>query len=275
MEHLSMLDDKKVVLLLEDIQNKYGYDFLNYSRASIMRRISRLLEITSLSEFEEMRSKLLEDEAFFEIFLQEVTVNLTEMFRDPELFQALREKVYAELSFRPLIRIWHAGCATGEEVYSNAIALQEENLLQRSLIYATDINQKVLDYAKEGIFNISRVQQSTKNYIKAGGSNNLSDYYHSSKNVPRFSDILREKMVFSAHNLAHDQSFNEFNLIMCRNVMIYFNNDLQNTVLKLFTDSLSRFGYLVLGLKESIQFSDYSDRFELIDKKLRIYKKID
>jgi chemotaxis protein methyltransferase CheR len=231
------------------------------------------MQVSQCPSFAEFRFEIQNNDIFFEQFLEEVTVNVTEMFRDPEFYKTLREKVLPHLSTFPFIRIWHAGCSTGEEVYSLAIILKEEGLLNRSLLYATDINQGVLEVAKLGKFPISQIQQYTDNYFKAGGIGELSEYYTANYDSVMFNKQLNKRMVFSVHNLVADQSFNEFNLILCRNVMIYFNSKLQNKVVKLFTDSLSPFGFLSLGNKELINFTDSFKYFTQVDQKMKIWKK--
>jgi chemotaxis protein methyltransferase CheR len=269
-----LLGDAELSILLTDVEKKYGYDFNNYSKASLKRRVSRLLMKDRISSFVELRFKLMEDEMYFNHFLEEITVNVTEMFRDPLFFKSLRENVFPQLSTYPLIRIWHAGCSSGEEVFSMAIMLEEEGLLDRSLLYATDINQLVLENAQRGEFPIEYMKVYTENYIKAGGKKEFSSYYTAKYGKALFNDNLKKRMVFSTHNLGADQSFNEFNLVVCRNVLIYFNRDLQDKVIGLFNDSLPNLGYLALGSKESLSFSNYNMNFKTIDKKHRIWQKV-
>jgi len=269
-----LIGERDLAMLLQDMVEHYGYDFSDYSRASIKRRVSRLISTDHIPSFAELRFKLVEDEEFFNHFLEEVTVNVTEMFRDPLFFKALRESILPKLSTYPLIRIWHAGCSTGEEVYSMAILLQEEGLLERSLLYATDINQQVLERAKSRQFPIDEMKLFTQNYIEAGGKNDFSSYYTASYEKALFKEELQSRMVFSTHNLVVDQSFNEFNLIICRNVLIYFNRELQNQVIGLFNESLPSLGYLALGNKETLGFTDYDHHFKTINQKQRIWQKI-
>jgi chemotaxis protein methyltransferase CheR len=259
---------------LENILKKYGYDFSGYARSSFLRRMNRFMNMFNIANPENLVSLLLENEQMFSRFLEEVTVNVTEMFRDPLFYKSLREKVVPDLKTYPYVRIWDAGCSTGEETYSLAILLKEENLQSRSRIYATDINQKVLASASEGIFNVKDMAKNTQNYHMAGGKFDFSDYYHAKYNNVILDDNLKKNIVFSVHNLATDGSFNEFNLIVCRNVMIYFNKVLQEKVFKMFFESLSMFGYLALGTKESLSLSSYSQYFEVVDNTQKIYRKI-
>ena len=237
--------------LLQDIFDSYGYDFREYARASIYRRIKRFLSINHLHSIDSLRKAVFDDSYFFESFLQELTVNVTEMFRDPGFFHALRKKVLPILSTYPHIKIWDAGCSSGEELFSLAILLKEEGLLGRTKIYATDINQKVLKQAKEGIFSANHIAAYTAGYYASGGKEEFSTYFRSNYGSLKFDSTLIKNVVFYPHNLATDFSFNEFNLIICRNVLIYFNRTLQERVFKLFDDSLVSLGYMALGKKES------------------------
>jgi len=268
-----MLKKDEVEILLREVKLQYGYDFVNYSRASLIRRLVRIMENCKIPSFAELRYKALNEPVFFEYFVQEVTVNVTEMFRNPSFFKALREKVVPMLSTYPLIRIWHAGCASGEEVYSMAIILEEEGLLQKSILYATDLNQEVLKQARQGIYNIDQMKLYSENYIKSGNNREFLNYYRIRHGKAVFSEALKERMVFSVHNLVGDQSFNEFHLIICRNVLIYFNRDLQERVLNLFSESLSSFGFLAFGAKESIDYSGVRNNYTVVNKHEKIYKR--
>jgi chemotaxis protein methyltransferase CheR len=217
---------------------------------------------------------LLKDEAVFEEFVQDLSITVTEMFRDPSFYKSIREKVMKRLATYPLIKIWIAGCATGEEVYSMAIVLKEEGLLERSIIYATDINQKSLHIAKEGLYSLESLKTYTASYLAAGGKESFSTYYTAKYNSVLFDKSLTQNVVFSPHNLAADKSFNEFQLIICRNVLMYFNRNLQDKVMTLFHDSLCHFGFIGLGDKESLLFSNKKECFEETDKKEKIYMKI-
>ncbi|MEI6948728.1 protein-glutamate O-methyltransferase CheR [Paraflavisolibacter sp. H34] len=259
--------------LLYSLRTVYGYDFTGYSEASIRRRISRFMEVSRIGSFGELEERLRREEPFFESFVQELTVNVTEMFRDPPFYKSLREKLVKRLATYPFLKIWVAGCSTGEEVYSLAILLLEEGLLDRSVIYATDINRRSLQAAKDGIFSLEQMKGYTANYQKAGGRRTFSDYYIARYNSVLFDRSLRQNIVFSVHNLAVDGSFNEFQLISCRNVLIYFNQGLQNRVIRLFYDSLCPLGFLALGNKESLLFSDKKPQFSEVDRKEKIFMK--
>lgn len=258
--------------VLELVQKRYGFDFTQYARSSMKRRMQRIMENFGLPSVFELKHKLLNDELFFEVFIEEITVNVTEMFRDPFFYKELREKIIPQLESYPSIKIWHAGCSSGEEVYSLAILLHECGLLERSRIYATDINSQVLNRARAGIFDLRYMKDYTLNYIAAGGTGNFSDYYTAKYDQAIFKKELKEHMIFSIHNLVADKSFNEFNLILCRNVLIYFNDHLQNQVISLFSESLCPFGYLALGSKESLLFYRDRDRYETISTMSKLFK---
>ncbi len=265
--------DIEIDLLLEAMFRKYGYDFRNYARASIERRILHQLSKSGLSNISEMQGRLLADKEFFKRMLLDLSINVTEMFRDASFYVAFREKVVPYLRAHPFIRIWIAGCATGEEVYSMAIVLQEEGLFDQTRIYATDINEEVLQIAKEGVYSLENIQEYTLNYQKAGGQKAFSDYYTAHQDTAVITPSLKTHVVFASHNLVHDAKFNEMHLISCRNVMIYFNQTLKDRVLKLFHESLCPLGLLCLGSKESVQFSAYENQFDPLIKDEKIYKK--
>ncbi len=266
--------EKDVESLILEIHASYGYDFSGYSRASVYRRIKRFLTNNHLPDLHALRKSIFSDSYYFESFLQEITVNVTEMFRDPAFCLSLRKNVLPMLSTYPHIKIWDAGCSTGEELFSLAILLKEEGLLDRTRIYATDINQKVLKQAKEGIFPATQLAANTAAYYASGGKKEFSSYYISNYGSLKFSASLIKNVVFYPHNLATDTSFNEFHLILCRNVLIYFNSELQEKVFHLFNQSLVRLGYLGLGKKETLSMSELSGSFNFVDKENRIYRKI-
>jgi chemotaxis protein methyltransferase CheR len=267
------LQKQELKELLESIRYLYGYDFTDYSEASVKRRITHFMNSRQIASLEELGKMLMKNENIFEEFIQEVSVTVTEMFRDPLFYKSLREKVMKRLATYPFLKIWIAGCATGEEVYSIAILLKEENLLNRSVIYATDINQKSLKTATEGIYPVENMKNYTANYIKSGGTKSFSEYYTANYGSAMLDKSLRHNVVFSVHNLATDKSFNEFQLVISRNVLIYFNQRLQDRVINLFYESLCPFGFLGLGNKESLLFTDKKKNFEEIDRKEKIFIK--
>lgn len=266
-------EDIEISLLLEGIYLKYGYDFREYSSAHIKRRIIKRLGETGLNNISEMQHKILNDREFFKTLLSDFSINVTEMFRDPAFYKAFRENVIPILKTYPFIRIWHAGCSTGEEVYSMAILLKEEGLYERAQIYATDFNNKVLRKAENGIFRIENIKEYTYNYHKAGGTASFSDYYTAKYDSVIFNSSLKTKITFAEHNLVTDGVFGEMHVIICRNVMIYFNKELQSKVINLFHDSLGNGCFLCLGLKESIRFSSSSEEFEVFCDNEKIYRK--
>jgi chemotaxis protein methyltransferase CheR len=264
---------EELTKLLYSIREVYGYDFTEYAEASVIRRINLFMTNHSLTTVAALTDLILGDRQQFEEFIRAISVTVTEMFRDPVFYRQLRKLVIPRLATYPVIKIWIAGCATGEEVYSVSIILKEAGLLGRSIIYATDINQHSLQQAKDGIFPIGKMKEYTLNYQKSGGEMPFSDYYTSKYNVVKFNSELSQNLVFSVHNLTMDKSFNEFQLILCRNVLIYFNQQLQRKVIDLFFESLCPFGILALGNKESLLFSNRKSDFEELDKRERIYIK--
>ena len=270
----TVIDNKEYKELLESIRFIYGYDFTDYSEPAVKRRISHFMEGKRIATVNGLGKFLLKDEVAFEDFVQELSVTVTEMFRDPSFYKSIREKVIKRLATYPIIKIWIAGCATGEEIYSMAILLREEGLLEKSIIYATDINQKSLQIARQGIYPLSGMKTYTSNYLQSGGTREFSGYYTAKFDSVLFDKSLRQNVVFSAHNLAMDHSFNEFQLIICRNVLMYFNQRLQDKVFSLFYDSLCHFGFLGLGDKESLLFSSQIEQFDETDRKEKIYMKI-
>jgi chemotaxis protein methyltransferase CheR len=268
-----LIGDHELETLLDDLLELYGYDFTGYSPSSLKRRISRLLVIDRIKTIEEFKYRLKNDEEYADRFIEEVTVNVTEMFRDPSFFKLLRTQVIPELASYPLIKVWHAGCSSGEEVFSTAIILHEANLLHKSLLYATDINPRVIEMARSGILPLGHMRQYSENYIKSGGMKEFSSYYTANYNKAVIRKELLSRTVFSTHNLVSDRSFNEFHLIMCRNVMIYFNKGLQDRVLKLFDESLEPSGFLGLGTKETLKFSSLAPRYKQVEPKEKLWRK--
>jgi chemotaxis protein methyltransferase CheR len=265
--------DIELRLLIEAIYLKYSYDFRDYSGASIKRRVNHALRQFDCNTVSALQERVLHDPAAFLQLLQFLTIPVSEMFRDPSHFLAIRREVVPVLRTYPSLKIWIAGCSTGEEVYSMAILLREEGLLDRTIIYATDINPTSLDKAKQGIFSMESVRAYTENYQKAGGQHSFSDYYTSAYEYAIFDKTLRENVTFADHSLATDSVFSETQLISCRNVLIYFNKKLQDRAFGLFHESLCHRGFLVLGSKETLDFSGYSGDFEPLVKQERIYRK--
>jgi chemotaxis protein methyltransferase CheR len=263
----------EISLLLEAIYQKYGYDFRRYSKAHVSRRIRNRLVLSGLADVSQMQSRVVKDEAFAHELLQDLSITVTEMFRDKNFYHSLRENIIPILKTYPFIKIWHAGCATGEEAYSMAIILQEEGLYDRATIYATDFNQHALNRAKEGIFSNSVMREYTLNYQLSGGKEAFSSYYTSNYGNIIMNQSLKKNIVWANHNLVTDSVFAEVHLILCRNVLIYFDNTLQNEVQQLFHESLINGGILCLGSKEGLRFTDFFEKYTELDKKQRIYKK--
>jgi chemotaxis protein methyltransferase CheR len=261
-------------LLLEGVYRQYGFDFREYAPASLKRRVWRRVSAEGVETITALLDRVLHDPLVMERLLLDLSINVTSMFRDPTFYTALREQVVPVMRTYPFTRIWVAGCSTGEEVYSLAILLQEEGIHDRARIYATDINEAVLERAREGVFPLDKMKEYTENYIRAGGRRSFSEYYLAKYEGALFERQLTENVVWAPHNLVQDRSFNTFNLIMCRNVMIYFDRTLQNRVHQLFYDSLERFGILGLGHKESIRFTGFEDRYEELDPHEKLYRKV-
>ncbi len=263
----------EINLLLEAIYQRYGYDFRNYSKAHIRRRVLQRYSKSDFKNISAMLHCLIYDPIFFDKFLEDLSINVTEMFRDPGFFIAIRTHVIPRLETYPHIKLWHAGCATGEEAYSMEIILKEGELYSKCQIYATDFSTSVLEKAKEGIVSKDLIKQYTGNYQKSGGKESFSQYYAAKYEYAKLNHSLKEKIIFAEHNLVTDSVFGEMNIIVCRNVLIYFNKQLQEKVVKLFYDSLCPGGFLCLGSKETLQFSALSNKFDIVDKKEKIYKK--
>jgi chemotaxis protein methyltransferase CheR len=268
------LEHLEVQLLLEGIYQHYGFDFREYSHASLKRRIWRRVRAEGLERISALLDLVLHDPAVMERLLKDLSINVTAMFRDPTFFLAFRQQVVPLLRTYPFTRIWVAGCSTGEEVYSLAVLLSEEGLYDRTRIYATDINQAVLEQAREGVFPLAKMREYTENYIRAGGTRSFSEYYVAKYEGALFDRSLTENVVWAPHNLSQDGSFNTFHVILCRNVMIYFDRPLQERVHQLFHTSLERFGILALGHKESIRFSGFEDRYETLNETEKLYRNV-
>ena len=272
-----MEDKKKELetgLLLEAIFQCYGHDFRNYSRASMDRRIRNFLIKSGCETISEIIPKVIHNQPFFELFLKECSITVTEMFRDPFFYKSIRHRVVPLLKTYPYLKIWNAGCATGEEAYSLAILLMEEELYSRSTMFATDFNDSALEQAKQGIYALDNIKQFTENYQKSGGTRSFSEYYHAKYESGVIKQSLGSRITFANHNLATDSVFGEQHLILCRNVLIYFNKELKNRVLNIFDESLVHNGFLCLGSKESLMFTDFYENYKVIDKEWKIYQKI-
>jgi chemotaxis protein methyltransferase CheR len=266
--------DENLPLFLNDLIDRYGYDFTGYSEASLLRRIDRFMMREHIRDWTDLRNRVLNSADYFRFLVEEMTVNVTEMLRDPLFYKAIREEVIPVLATYPYIRIWHAGCSTGEEVYSMAILLKEAGILNKSRLYATDINPGVIEKARSGIFPASQIRKYSENYMQSGGKNDFSVYYTSNYSLAKFDEKLSEKMTFATHNLVADSSFNEFQLILCRNTLIYFNKNLQSHVLELFDRSLELLGFLALGSKESLRFSSVESKFRQAAVGQKIWRKV-
>ncbi len=261
-------------LLLQAIYMKYGFDFRGYARASIKRRVKQSLSLSGLNTISELQRDVLYQPELFKSLLQKLSVSVTEMFRDPSFYRALREEVMPILRDLPHIKIWHAGCATGEEVYSMAILLKETGLYDKSRLFGTDVDEKALKKAKEGIYPIDRLKAYTQNYQESGGPESFADYYSAKYDLVRLDKSLKENILFTNHNLVTDGAFGEMDVIICRNVLIYFKRELQDHVFGLFKESLSQNGILCLGSKETVMLSALSDSFVDLVKKEKIYQKV-
>ena len=264
----------EIRLLLEGVFQRYGLDFRDYAYASMRRRILGRLAPEGVTSVSCLQDKVLHDPESMQRLLAALTVHVTSMFRDPGFYLAFREKVVPLLRTYPFVRIWHSGCSTGEEVYSMAILLHEEGLYERCRIYATDVSEAVLDRAKSGVFPIAQMKEYTENYQKAGGTRSFSEYYSAQQEHVLFRPWLHENVVFAQHNLVTDASFNEFNAVLCRNVMIYFNKRLQERVHHLLYGSVERFGVLALGRKESLRYTPHESCYENLEEPERLYRKV-
>ncbi|TCD03628.1 CheR family methyltransferase [Pedobacter psychroterrae] len=258
--------------LVDFIKKIHGFDFGGYSSASLKRRVTRIMQLQKLTLFD-LRTLLTNDHDYFEAFLIEVTVNVTEMFRDPKFYKSFSSNVIPYLKSYQRIKVWNAGCSTGEELYSFTILFSEENLYDRTFFYGTDINADVLKYAKNGIYDLQKMRQYSENFHNTGTIHTLSDYYTAKYDAATINHSLKKNVLFSVHNLVSDGVFNEFQVISCRNVLIYFNSELQKKIIDLFYNSLANFGFLCLGSKETLRNTEIG-RFKIIDIKNNIYQKI-
>jgi chemotaxis protein methyltransferase CheR len=268
------LQEIELELLLEGIYRQYGTDFRQYARASLRRRIGNMLREEGLKTISELQAKVLHDPGAMRQLQRHLSVSVTTMFRDPSFFRSFREQVVPHLRTVPFVRIWAAGCSSGEEVYSLAIVLHEEKLYERCRIYATDMNAEVVERAKSGIFPAAQMQEYTQNYLASGGKAPFSEYYTAHYEHAIFKQSLRRNMVFAHHNLAVDGSFNEFNVVVCRNVMIYFNLELQARTHELVLQSLRRGGFLGLGRRESLRGCPTPEVYETVDERERIFRRV-
>ncbi len=263
----------EIDLLLTAIYERYGHDFRKYSRSHVERRIDDFVAREKFNTVTHLTAGILHDESIFRKLVLDLSITVSEMFRDPPVFRSLRENVVPRLRGRPFVKAWVAGCATGEEAYSLAILLEEERLYERSTIYATDFNDAAIERAKEGIYSIDRTRRFTVNYQQAGGKSSFAEYYHAHYGSVTMDPSLKRNLVFANHNLALDEVFTEAHLVLCRNVLIYFSEKLQHRVLGLFADSLVQGGFLCLGSSEDLRFTGIRDSFEVVDEAARIYRK--
>ena len=272
------MDAKKIAeievdVLLEAIRLRYDYDFKNYARASLKRRVHSLLSKENLEMPYQLIPRILYDNKIFDKFLSEMSVTVTELFRDPPFFKSIQEIIFPVLKTYPYFKIWHAGCATGEEVYSLAILLKEAGLLGKAKIYATDYNKRSLDIAKAGIYSASNMEKNSEAYLKAGGKKSLNHYYTEQYDAFKFKDDLNKNITFAYHNLVKDGVFGEMHAVICRNVLIYFDKDLQNHAFTLFDNSMVKRGFLCLGSKETIDYSVLKNQYETFSRSNKIYRK--
>lgn len=268
------LDDIEIPLLLEAICRRWGYDFRDYAPASLRRRIRRIVDLEGVSSVSALQERVLRDPVCMQRFIEQATVSVTAMFRDPGFYRAFRAVAVPLLQQRHALRIWHVACASGEEVYSMAILLHEEGLLDHARIYATDINQAALDAAKQGIYPLEKMQEYTRNYQAGGGKAAFSEYYQAGHGAVVMRAELSQRIMWAQHNLVTDASFNAFDLILCRNVLIYFNRCLQERVHRLLYDSLTPDGLLVLGRQESLQLSPLESCYQALDSREKIYQRV-
>lgn len=271
---IDAVQDIEIRILLDVLYRRFGYDFRNYANESLKRRILRCLAVCHFNYISEIIPKLLYEGYFLERLIHELSVGVTAMFRDPSVYRVIREQIIPDLRTYSFFNIWHAGCSTGEEVYSMAILLKEEGLYDRARIFATDLDGNAIQTAREGIFSLDRMPEYAQNYQQAGGKRALSDYYHAKYDLVQMDVALQKNMVFATHNLATDSVFSEMQLILCRNVMIYFGPELKNRSLNLFKDSLVREGFLCLGSQEDLHFTNTAKYFALAHPQEKIFRKL-
>lgn len=271
--NLQSLEDIEIKLLIDAIFYRYGYDFRNYAYASQKRRLRDILYKYNYNFYADLQNAILHDSKIFDKVLSDLTITVTEVFRDPEFYLVIRRNLIEELKTYPKIKIWHAGCATGEEVYSLAILLKEEGLYDKAMIYATDINPKALEASEKGVFSLETFKKGSQQYFQSGGKYSLSDYYIANEKGVRIKEDLKKNITFADHNLVTDHKFGEMQLILCRNVLIYFNRELQNRALELMDQSLDYGGFLVIGTKESLTFSSIVKNYSTFAEKEKIYRK--
>jgi chemotaxis protein methyltransferase CheR len=269
----SAATELEMELLLEAIYSRYHYDFRRYARASLRRRLGQAVVRLGCATISGLQEKILHEPETFGALLQFLTVPVSDMFRDPEYFRAIRDGLAPVLATYPSLKVWVAGCSTGEEAYSLAILLEEEGLLSRTVLYATDINAESLRRAEAGIFALDRLRTFTENHRRAGGKRSLSEYYHAAHGAARMDPALRRHITFSDHDLATDGVFSEVQLVSCRNVLIYFGRELQERALGLFADALCPRGFLGLGPNETLRFSAQRDVFSEVHKDMKLYRK--
>ncbi len=267
------VEQRELEVLLEAIKQRHGYDFHNYARPSLRRRFLQRKSLCGVAHLSDLIPKVFHDEDFVSDLLQDLSITVTEMFRDPHFYREFREEVIPTLATYPFIKIWHAGCATGQEAYSVAIFLHEAGLLERTQIYASDFNNRSLETAKRGIYSLESMESYAASYAEAGGQGEFKDYYRAQRGAAKLDPFLGQRITFANHNLASDGVFGEMHVILCRNVLIYFDRTLQDRVLSRFRDSLVHRGFLCLGDKESVEFSEVSDAFEAVVPDARIFRR--
>lgn len=267
------LTDLEVASLFEQIYAEHGLDFRQYALSSLKRRIQHTLKTEAFSSVSDLQARALSDPEFLKQFVSKITMPVTAMFRDPSFFLAFRQQVVPLLRTYPFIRIWHAGCSTGQEVYSMAILLMEEGLYSRCRLYATDMNIQLLQVAKQGIYPAKLIRDYTQMYVQAGGTQSFSQYYTAAYDHVRMRPALKDNIVFAQHNLVSDRVFNEFHVILCRNVLIYFNSSLRDRVHQLFYESLCPLGMLGLGRHETLVLSQHEKHYDVLSKSEKLYRK--